>query len=575
MRIAINYPTAHQPRPSPNIRPAPMGAFADIPKRALVRDGKGIEIVNGLHSHEVLVLRGCSKAHFIVEQNQRLAMIVLVGCELVKVSVLDSAVVTSRTVRLVDCTSCIVVAQDADVRKVECWNTRESTVVFVGDDALMENGRAIWHEGCSGNKLIHGVLEPSVVSWAIRFRERVTVSVPASENGTQWATSMMPLEYIHNVRLADGGAVSPEGAQILSELRRMTLPALPGDDTLNDPAALPAAQAVREAVAALEAAPWALSDADVDRAYDDERAEWEEPDETFLPKVAAVAALVDKARHCVVYTGAGISTSANIPDFRGPAGVWTLRDKGVAWGAVGGDYDGARPTLAHYAVTELARRGRVRFVTTTNMDGLHVRSGLPRHLVEELHGCMYKLFCSRCHAFVYSPDDVDRGAPDHRTDDTCCWCGGVLLDTIVNFSDTYRSELEPVVALFQAKRADLALVMGTSMNVQGAASYPEKALANPGGALVIVNLQHTPYDHLATHRIYAKTDRFMGALMAALGIEQFDTTYDSRAEWAREKEAREAYRAQRQRQQQQQEGQANPLSAVREFLGRKPSWWPL
>jgi len=40
-----------------------------------------------------------------------------------------------------------------------------------------------------------------------------------------------------------------------------------------------------------------------------------------------IVALVREAEHLVVFTGAGISTSAGIPDFRGPNGIWTKQQR--------------------------------------------------------------------------------------------------------------------------------------------------------------------------------------------------------------------------------------------------------
>ena len=75
-------------------------------------------------------------------------------------------------------------------------------------------------------------------------------------------------------------------------------------------------------------------------------------------QVATLTEWVRNARHIVVHTGAGISTSAGIPDFRGPKGVWTLEKKGkkpdmnVSW-------DDARPTKTHMALAKLVEVGKV------------------------------------------------------------------------------------------------------------------------------------------------------------------------------------------------------------------------
>lgn len=52
-----------------------------------------------------------------------------------------------------------------------------------------------------------------------------------------------------------------------------------------------------------------------------------DPTRVLKIKLTKLADMVRNANHLVVLTGAGISTSAGIPDFRGPRGIWTIEQQ--------------------------------------------------------------------------------------------------------------------------------------------------------------------------------------------------------------------------------------------------------
>jgi NAD-dependent SIR2 family protein deacetylase len=265
-----------------------------------------------------------------------------------------------------------------------------------------------------------------------------------------------------------------------------------------------------------------------------ERNEFIESNNSIEAKVSQVVALIKTAKYVVIYTGAGISTSANIPDFRGSNGIWTQMDFGREAPDKTKSISEAKPTYAHYAITELVRRRIAHFVISTNMDSLHIRSGLPKHLIIEQHGNCHKEICQKCgteYWRVYDVGDTVVKTRDHLTYRFCTWCKGKLQDTIVHFSENYHEEHTQIISLHHAYRADLVIVLGTSMLVQPNATYPEVVLRKPNSNMVIVNLQKTPYDHLAGVRLFCTTDCFMELLMKQLNIKQWDQKADCKGQW--------------------------------------------
>jgi NAD-dependent deacetylase len=245
-------------------------------------------------------------------------------------------------------------------------------------------------------------------------------------------------------------------------------------------------------------------------------------------RIERVADLILESRRLVVFTGAGISTESGIPDFRGPAGLWSRFDpddftidkflnnpdsRRKQWYIFreGLLSDKAMPNAAHIAIAELYRMGKLDCVITQNIDNLHQKAGVPDDKVFELHGNMkwaVCLDCARRFAFeeIKSRLDAGEAIPD------CPSCRGMLKPDIVMFGEQLPYKVLEEAGL-RSRAADLFIVIGSTLVVYPAAYMPAYAVAS-GAKLVIINLGDTPLDREATVLISARAGDTMAAIVS-------------------------------------------------------------
>ncbi|XP_078411761.1 NAD-dependent protein deacylase sirtuin-6 isoform X4 [Cetorhinus maximus] len=187
-----------------------------------------------------------------------------------------------------------------------------------------------------------------------------------------------------------------------------------------------------------------------------------DPPEELERKVLELADLVRNASYVVVHTGAGISTSSGIPDFR---------DK-----------------------------------------------------LSELHGNMFVEECTKC-GKQYVRDTVVGTMGLKMTGQLCDVkkarglraCRGKLRDTILDWEDSLP-ERDLSLADEACRKSDLAITLGSSLQIKPSSNLPFNTKKR-GGKLVIVNLQATKLDRHSDLRIFGYVDEVVAKLMKHLGIE--------------------------------------------------------
>ncbi|XP_065057619.1 NAD-dependent protein deacetylase sirtuin-2-like [Rhopilema esculentum] len=199
-----------------------------------------------------------------------------------------------------------------------------------------------------------------------------------------------------------------------------------------------------------------------------------------------------KCKNIIVMTGAGISTSAGIPDFRSPGtglydnlakyelprpesifDIHYFKEKPepffmLARELFPGNY---KPTPGHYFIKLLEEKKLLLRNFTQNIDGLELVAGVSSDRVIAAHGTFHTAHCLACHR-EYSQDwekeQIFKGGIPKCED-----CDGVVKPDIVFFGESLPSKFFSHMSS-DFPTCDLLIVMGTSLVVQPFASLIDR-----------------------------------------------------------------------------------------------------
>ena len=270
-------------------------------------------------------------------------------------------------------------------------------------------------------------------------------------------------------------------------------------------------------------------------------------------RIQELAHLLDSAERVVALTGAGCSTRSGIPDYRDESGEWKrtppmrfhtfissadARQRYWARSLLGFErVAAAQPNASHRALARLEATGRVPYLLTQNVDGLHQKAGSVA--VNDLHGRIDRIRCLDCgrrsergafqeHLVALNPSWLDRDAniaPDGDADleidsyasfqvPPCEVCGGVIKPDVVFFGESVPPERVDE-AMAAVDDAEALVVVGSSLMVWSGYRFVKRASAR-SIPVASVNLGRTRADGELSLRIEAECGAVLNAVVAVL-----------------------------------------------------------
>jgi NAD-dependent SIR2 family protein deacetylase len=258
----------------------------------------------------------------------------------------------------------------------------------------------------------------------------------------------------------------------------------------------------------------------------------------LVERLEEAARILRGAEALLITAGAGMGVDSGLPDFRGNEGFWKAyppmaklgvsfvemadpwwfeRDPSLAWGFYGHRLNLYRRTVPHAGFKQLLEIGKKKnegyFVFTSNVDGQFQIAGFDEDRIEECHGSLHHLQCSRpCSHDIWEAREV---TPD--VDETlfrareplprCPKCGALARPNVLMFNDgdwiPHRTRMQSdrfsrwLQGLSRKGSSLAAVELGAGKAVATVRMTSEAAVR--GGKATLIRINPRDYDVPAGH----------------------------------------------------------------------------